>query len=118
MVSGFVRCRVFFVAGMATNVPNMTAKQNEFLPIFERVSDRSETLTQHRFFLNSLHLREMSTTLKEALAQLEALSNETVRARNWRNGAGDNQFGVQNGDIRKVAAKIKSNHALGLELWE
>ncbi|MBC8144095.1 MAG: DNA alkylation repair protein, partial [bacterium] len=60
----------------------------------------------------------MSTTLNETLAQLEALSNETVRARNWRNGAGDNQFGVQNGDIRKVAAKIKTNHALALELWD
>lgn len=60
----------------------------------------------------------MATTLKETLAQLEALGNEKVRARNRKNGAGDNQFGVQLGDIRKLAAKIKTNHALGLALWE
>jgi 3-methyladenine DNA glycosylase AlkD len=56
--------------------------------------------------------------LKEALAQLKALGNETVRARNAKNGAGKDQYGVQLGDIRKLAAKIKANHALGLELWE
>jgi hypothetical protein len=33
-------------------------------------------------------------TLKETLAQLEALGNEKVRAQNSKNGAGDNQFGV------------------------
>lgn len=69
-------------------------------------------------FLNSLALQAMPTTLKQTLAQLEALGNEKVRARNWRNGAGDNQFGVMQGDIRKLAAKIKTNHALALELWE
>lgn len=57
-------------------------------------------------------------TLKETLAQLEALGNEKVRAQNSRNGAGDNQFGVKLGDIRKVAAKIKADHALALALWE
>jgi 3-methyladenine DNA glycosylase AlkD len=60
----------------------------------------------------------MPTTLKECLAQLEAPGNESVRARNSRSGAGDNQFGVQLGDIRKLAAKIKTNHALALALWE
>ena len=60
----------------------------------------------------------MATTLKEALAQLEALGNEKVRARNSKNGAGDNQFGVQLGDIRKLAAKIKPDHDLALALWE
>jgi 3-methyladenine DNA glycosylase AlkD len=60
----------------------------------------------------------MATTLKEALAQLEALGNEKVRARNSKNGAGDNQFGVQLGDIRKLATKIKTNHALAISLWE
>jgi 3-methyladenine DNA glycosylase AlkD len=57
-------------------------------------------------------------TLEETLAQLESLGNETVRARNSKNGAGDNQYGVQLGDIRKLAAKIKINHALGIQLWE
>lgn len=56
--------------------------------------------------------------LNEALAQLEAVGNETVRARNARNGAGERQFGVKLGDIRNLAKKIKSNHALALALWE
>jgi 3-methyladenine DNA glycosylase AlkD len=56
-------------------------------------------------------------TLKEALAQLEALGNEKVRTQNRRNGAGDNQFGVKLGDIRKIAAKIKTDQALAMELW-
>ena len=33
----------------------------------------------------------------------------------WR---GDNQFGVRLGDIRKLAAKIKTNHELAIALWE
>ena len=37
----------------------------------------------------------MATTLKGALAQLEALGNEKLRAQNRRKGAGDNQFGAQ-----------------------
>jgi 3-methyladenine DNA glycosylase AlkD len=57
-------------------------------------------------------------TVREVLAQLESLGNEKVRARNARSGAGANQFGVQMGDLRKVAAKIKKDHALGLALWE
>ena len=59
----------------------------------------------------------MPITLKETLAQIEALGNEKVRAQNRKNGAGDNQFGVLHGDIRKLAAKIKTNHALALALW-
>ncbi len=57
-------------------------------------------------------------TVKDALTQLEKLANPKVRARNTKLGAGDNQFGVQMGDIRKVAAKIKTDHALALELWK
>ncbi len=60
----------------------------------------------------------MTTTLKETLAQLEALGDEKVRARNKKNGAGENQFGVQLGDIRKLAAKIKTNDHLAGALWE
>jgi 3-methyladenine DNA glycosylase AlkD len=56
--------------------------------------------------------------VKEALAKLKALGNESVRARNTRNGAGKDQYGVQLGDIRKLAAKIKADHELGLALWE
>lgn len=57
-------------------------------------------------------------TLDQALAELEKLGDEKVRARNYRGGAGDKQFGVKHGDIRKLAKRIKSDHALALELWE
>lgn len=57
-------------------------------------------------------------TLKDALAQLKSLGDEKVRARNKKNGAGDNQFGVKNGDIRKIAAKIKTDDKLATALWE
>lgn len=57
-------------------------------------------------------------TLKETLAQLKALGNEKVRAHNKKFGAGDNQFGVKLGDIRKLAAKIKTNNQLALALWD
>jgi 3-methyladenine DNA glycosylase AlkD len=60
----------------------------------------------------------MAVTLKDTLAHLEALGNEKVRARNRKNGAGDNQFGAQLGDIRKLAAEIKTNHELAIALWE
>ena len=60
----------------------------------------------------------MAITVKEALAQLEALGNEMVRAHNKKAGAPDNQFGVPRGEVRKVAKAIKTNHPLALELWE
>jgi 3-methyladenine DNA glycosylase AlkD len=57
-------------------------------------------------------------TLKETLKELKALGDEKVRAQNKKQGAGDNQYGVKLGELRKVANKIKTNHALALELWE
>ena len=57
-------------------------------------------------------------TLPETLEQLRALGNEKVRAHNTKYGAGDNQFGVKLGDIRVLAKKIKTNHALAMSLWE
>ena len=54
---------------------------------------------------------------KEVLAGLEALGSEKVRAQNAKKGAGENQFGVRMGDIRKIAKKLKTNHPLALELW-
>lgn len=57
-------------------------------------------------------------TIKDTLARLKALGNEKVRAQNRRNGAGDDQFGVKLGDIRKLAKEIKANHTLALALWE
>lgn len=57
-------------------------------------------------------------TLKETLTQLEALGSEKVRKQNRKHGAGENQFGVMHGDIRKLAAKIKTNQALAVALWK
>lgn len=56
--------------------------------------------------------------LKDALAQLESHGDAQVRARNRKNGAGDNQFGVRLGDIRKLAGKIRTNHQLAMALWD
>jgi len=60
----------------------------------------------------------MAMTLKDTLAQLESLGNEKVRAHNKKYGAGDNQFGVKMGDIRKVGAKIKADDKLAFALWD
>lgn len=57
-------------------------------------------------------------TLEEALDRLKALGSDKVRAQNARQGAGDDQYGVKLGDIRKVAKKIGANHKLALELWD
>src|SRR5689334_6715838 len=58
------------------------------------------------------------TTVKEILAKLKSLRNETTFAHNLKNGAGKNQFGVKLGDIRALGDKIKSNHPLALQLWQ
>ncbi|HET9028509.1 MAG TPA: DNA alkylation repair protein [Trueperaceae bacterium] len=55
--------------------------------------------------------------LETALAELSALGNESVRERYRKAGASENMFGVLLGDIRKVAAKRKNQHDLGLALW-
>ncbi len=60
-----------------------------------------------------------TTALTAALAALEALGHEKVRAQNRKRGAGDApQYGVLLGEIRKVAKRIRTNHELALELWE
>lgn len=56
-------------------------------------------------------------TVEEAMARLETMGDEKRRAHNRKNGAGENQFGVPMGEIRKLAAEIKSDHQLGLALW-
>lgn len=55
--------------------------------------------------------------LKETLAELKSLGNEKVRAHNTKYGASD-QYGVPLGDIRKLAAKIKTNQELAHSLWK
>jgi 3-methyladenine DNA glycosylase AlkD len=56
--------------------------------------------------------------VQQALSELEALGDERMRAYNVKAGAGEKQFGVKLGDIRKVAKKVKRDHALALALWE
>jgi 3-methyladenine DNA glycosylase AlkD len=60
----------------------------------------------------------MTMTRDEALQELEALGHPKVRTQNAKAGAGDRQFGVKLGDIRKLAKRIRTDHALALELWE
>jgi 3-methyladenine DNA glycosylase AlkD len=57
-------------------------------------------------------------TLEDTLARLKSLGDEKVLAQNRRNGAGDNQFGVRLGDIRKLAPAIKSDDELARALWD
>ncbi|HWD39477.1 MAG TPA: DNA alkylation repair protein [Fimbriimonas sp.] len=57
-------------------------------------------------------------TYDEAMAQLEALGTEKVRQINAKRGAGENQFGVKNGDIRELAKKIGTDPELASKLWK
>ena len=57
-------------------------------------------------------------TLNETLKQLKALGNAKVRAQNAKSGAGDNQFGASLGDIRGLARRVRTDHALALSLWD
>ncbi len=61
-------------------------------------------------------------TVKEVLAQLEALGDEGRRKHNAKSGAPENQFGVKLGDLRVVAKKIKLEadgaRELALQLWD
>lgn len=57
-------------------------------------------------------------TCKDVLARLSELGDAKLRAQNAMHGAGENQFGVKMGDLRILAKEIKTNHGLGLELWE
>lgn len=57
-------------------------------------------------------------TIQEIQDRLASMGSEQMRAHNKKYGAGDNQYGVKMGDIRKLAKELKTNHELGLELWE
>lgn len=61
---------------------------------------------------------DLQASVAALLAELAALGSEQVRTRNLRQGAGENQFGVKMGDIRKVATRLKTDHRLGLALWD
>lgn len=57
-------------------------------------------------------------TAESVLARLQALGVESIRARHIRDGAGDDVYGVKMGDIRGLAKEIKSDHELGMALWQ
>jgi 3-methyladenine DNA glycosylase AlkD len=59
----------------------------------------------------------MENTVNDILEKLKSLGDERVRQHNRKYGAGENQFGVKMGDIRAIAKKLKTNHALALQLW-
>src|SRR4051812_25057695 len=60
----------------------------------------------------------VALTVHQNPAQLESLGDDARRAHNTKAGAPDNQFGVKLGDIRAMARKIKTDHALALKLWD
>ncbi|MBR9859422.1 DNA alkylation repair protein [bacterium] len=57
-------------------------------------------------------------TLKQALAKLESFSNEKMKQYHLKNGAHENLYGCNKGDIRKVAKEIKHDFNLAMELWD
>lgn len=57
-------------------------------------------------------------TLQETTTQLRSLSDERVFARNKKHGAGEDQYGIKLGDLRKLAKKIKTDQELALQLWK
>jgi 3-methyladenine DNA glycosylase AlkD len=56
-------------------------------------------------------------SFEEVFAQLEAWGSEATRKIYARQGAGENQFGVQMGPLRGLARKLKSDHPLAMQLW-
>jgi 3-methyladenine DNA glycosylase AlkD len=63
--------------------------------------------------------REISmTTVDEVLTTLKRLGKPQTAAIYRRHGSGDNVFGVLTSEITKLHKKIKSDHALAMELWK
>lgn len=60
----------------------------------------------------------MEQRVEEILDRLKSLGDSKVRERNAKAGAGENQFGLRMGDIRKLAKELKTDHNLGLALWQ
>lgn len=73
--------------------------------------------TDHKQTAEASQPANLNGQVAEILKQLEKLGHEKVRAMNYRNGAGDNQYGVKNGDIRTMAGKQKADRELALALW-
>lgn len=56
-------------------------------------------------------------TLEETMQALEAMGSEQTRKTYGRHGVKDAMFGVKFGDMKTLKKKIKTDHALALELW-
>lgn len=57
-------------------------------------------------------------TVQEVLTKLGSMGDDARRKHNAKAGAPDNQFGVKLGDLRTLAKKLGTDHALALDLWE
>lgn len=57
-------------------------------------------------------------TVDDVLAELEALGDDSVRKRYAKEGATKHVFGVKMGDLRKLAKRIKKDHAMAMALWK
>ncbi|MCI0521723.1 MAG: DNA alkylation repair protein [Chloroflexi bacterium] len=54
---------------------------------------------------------------QETMQQLEALGTEQNRKVYRRHGAGENMFGVSYANLKDLRKRIKSDHALAVQLW-
>ncbi len=57
-------------------------------------------------------------TAKEVLAQLKKLGTESIKKVFLKHGAKEPFFGVKVGDLKTLQKKIKTDHALALELYD
>jgi len=60
----------------------------------------------------------MINSLQDILNELSPLANETTQRIYTKQGIQEKILGINKGPLRKLALKIKTNHKLGLELWE
>jgi len=57
-------------------------------------------------------------TLKDVMKELEGYGNEQTKKIYIRHGAREPLFGVKIADLKKIVKKIKTDHALALELYD
>jgi 3-methyladenine DNA glycosylase AlkD len=57
------------------------------------------------------------TSAEVILKEMENLGTEQARKTYKRHGVGDNAFGVSYADLGKFQKKLKTNHAIALDLW-
>lgn len=60
----------------------------------------------------------MAPALQDVLSRLDALGTERMRAVHRKRGAGDDQYGVPMGAIRKLAREFKKHPELVEPLWQ